>query len=200
MSRVFPILVALIGCAFPTLANAAVTVRVDMTSQTMTVDATTGESYAWKISTGRVGYRTPNGTYRPQRLERFWRSRTYGMAPMPHSIFFHGGYAIHGTDEVRRLGRPASHGCIRLSPGNAAELYAMVQGYGRGATRIVVTGSAAQADGAGALPERRAPAARFARPRSEPAPIRPRLAPPRGFEDDFEEEPYPPVFPRWLFD
>lgn len=39
---------------------------------------------------------------------------------MPHSIFFHGGYAIHGSYEINRLGGPASHGCIRLHPANAA--------------------------------------------------------------------------------
>lgn len=191
MSRVFPILVALIGCAFPTLANAAVTVRVDMTSQTMTVDATTGESYAWKISTGRVGYRTPNGTYRPQRLERFWRSRTYGMAPMPHSIFFHGGYAIHGTDEVRRLGRPASHGCIRLSPGNAAALFGLVQRHSMTATRIVIAGAPREFDGA--------PAPRV---REEPrlAPVRRPVRPLPLYEDDeYGPEPLPPPGPGYYY-
>ena len=49
---------------------------------------------------------------------------------MPHSIVFYRQYAIHGTTEVGSLGRPASHGCVRLSPSNAATLFAMVQRQG----------------------------------------------------------------------
>jgi hypothetical protein len=93
------------------------------------------------VSTGRWGYSTPNGSYRPQRLERKWFSRKYDMSPMPYSIFFDGGYAIHGSYEVSRLGRPASHGCIRLSPSNASVLFALVKDR-TDDTRIVVTGEA----------------------------------------------------------
>ena len=57
-------------------------------------------------------------------------SAKYGNAPMPHSIFFHGQYAIHGTMAVGNLGRPASHGCVRISPANAATLFAMVERQG----------------------------------------------------------------------
>jgi lipoprotein-anchoring transpeptidase ErfK/SrfK len=64
-------------------------------------------------------------------------SRKYDNAPMPHSIFFKGGYAIHGTNHVGMLGRPASHGCVRLSPANASILYAIV-GKDRGSTTIRV--------------------------------------------------------------
>jgi hypothetical protein len=137
----------LAGCLGAASASeAAVTVRVDITNQTMSVNATSGEAYDWKISTGRLGYRTPNGVYRPQRLERFWRSRRYGMAPMPHSIFFRGGYAIHGTTETNRLGRPASHGCIRLHPAHAATLFSLVQRHSRADTRIIITGAARDRD------------------------------------------------------
>ncbi|HEU4357174.1 MAG TPA: L,D-transpeptidase [Xanthobacteraceae bacterium] len=83
--------------------------------------------YRWVVSTGRAGYGTPSGTYRPQRMERTWFSKEYYNSPMPHSIFFHGGYAIHGSYEIRRLGGPASHGCIRLHPANAATLFALVK-------------------------------------------------------------------------
>ena len=80
---------------------------------------------------------TPVGTFRPQRLEPIWYSRKYDNAPMPHAIFFLGGYAIHGTYATRWLGRPASHGCVRLNPGNAAKLYSLVS-EARGSTTIVV--------------------------------------------------------------
>jgi len=91
-------------------------------------------------STGRAGYGTPSGTYRPQRLERTWFSKEYYNSPMPHSIFFHSGYAIHGSYEISRLGGPASHGCIRLHPQNAATLFAVVKQQGADFTTIVVSG------------------------------------------------------------
>jgi hypothetical protein len=121
-------------------ANAAIVVRVDKSSQTMRVIVDGEHRHTWAVSTGRAGYNTPVGTYNPQRLERNWRSRKYGMAPMPHSIFFRGGYAIHGTNMVGRLGRVDSHGCIRLAPANARVLFDMVAAR-RGATRIVIEGS-----------------------------------------------------------
>jgi len=57
---------------------------------------------------------------------------------MPYSVFFRGGYAIHGTGYVKSLGRPVSHGCVRLHPRNAATLYRLVRSYGMGNTRIVI--------------------------------------------------------------
>ncbi len=127
-------LLAGLGCA-----EAAVVITVDKSSQRLTVAIDGAERYEWPVSTARWGYSTPNGTYRPERLARKWYSRKYDWSPMPHSIFFHGGYAIHGSYEIRHLGRPASHGCIRLLPKNAAVLFKIVQA-NRGDTTIVVTG------------------------------------------------------------
>jgi hypothetical protein len=121
-------------------AKADVVVHVDKTSQRLSVSVDGKPLYEWPVSTARWGYNTPNGTYRPERLEKSWYSRKYDMSPMPHSIFFDGGYAIHGSYEVSHLGRPASHGCIRLSPSHAATLFALVQQH-RGETNILVTGS-----------------------------------------------------------
>ncbi|WP_338692692.1 L,D-transpeptidase [Bradyrhizobium sp. 26S5] len=72
-------------------------------------------------------------------LARRWYSRKYYNSPMPHSIFFHRGFAIHGTYELTRLGGPASHGCVRLHPSHAAQLYGLVERNGRGGTRIQIT-------------------------------------------------------------
>ena len=66
-------------------------------------------------------------------------SRKYDNSPMPNSIFFLGGYAIHGTGYIKSLGRPASHGCIRLHPQNAAKLFSLVKKYGMRSTRITIT-------------------------------------------------------------
>jgi lipoprotein-anchoring transpeptidase ErfK/SrfK len=119
-------------------AAAEVLITVDKSSQRMTVAVDGAERYAWPVSTGLAGG-PPAGAYRPERLERTWYSHLFGMAPMPHSIFFRGPYAIHGTTVVSRLGRRASHGCVRLHPANAATLFALVKEQGPANTRIVIS-------------------------------------------------------------
>jgi hypothetical protein len=141
MRRVLGILAALFLSAFAGAAHAGVDVRVDIPAQRMSVTTTDGEAYDWKISSGRKGFRSPNGVYRPTRLEKNWYSRKYGGA-MPYSVFFRGGYAIHGTGAVGALGRPASHGCIRLHPADAAKLFALVKKHGSSQTRIALHGAA----------------------------------------------------------
>ncbi len=74
----------------------------------------------------------------PERLERTWYSSKYHNSPMPYSTFFDGGYSIHGSDEVSHIGRPASHGCIRLHPRNAAVLFSPVRTHP--GDRIVIQG------------------------------------------------------------
>lgn len=120
-------------------AAAMVTARIDLSTQTMYVSIGGRATYSWPVSTARKGYVTPTGIYRPTRLHRMWRSRKYDNAPMPYSIFFRGGYAIHGTTAIRSLGRPASHGCIRLAPANAATLFNLVNTHGSANTKIVIT-------------------------------------------------------------
>jgi hypothetical protein len=135
--------VVILGAALVTIhdAQAHVVIHVDKSTQRMTVSVDGERRYSFVVSTARAGYSTPNGTYHPERLERKWFSKRYYNSPMPHSIFFHGGYAIHGSYEISRLGGPASHGCIRLHPEDAAELYALVQRQGMGDTTIVVSGA-----------------------------------------------------------
>jgi lipoprotein-anchoring transpeptidase ErfK/SrfK len=111
-------------------AQAHVDINIDLTSQTMTVYSGTGETYLWPISSGRAGYPTPRGVFRPRALYTMVRSAKYGNAPMPRSISFYGQHAIHGTNAVGNLGRLASHGCIRISPANAPTLFAMVERQG----------------------------------------------------------------------
>jgi lipoprotein-anchoring transpeptidase ErfK/SrfK len=146
-SRAFPIrlavAVATVLAAAP--VRASVVIEVDKSSQQMSVAVDGVTRYRWAVSTARAGYSTPSGTYHPERIERTWFSREYYNSPMPHSIFFHNGYAIHGSYEISRLGGPASHGCVRLHPSNAATLYALVSREGLGATTIVVTGHGAGA-------------------------------------------------------
>ena len=140
MRIVIPCVAIALSLAGFARAEAAVVITVNKTTQRISVAVDGADRYEWPVSTARWGYRTPNGSYRPQRLARKWFSHKYHMSPMPYSIFFHGGYAIHGSYEVSRLGRPASHGCIRLLPSHAAVLFKLVSA-NRGDTRIVVTGS-----------------------------------------------------------
>jgi lipoprotein-anchoring transpeptidase ErfK/SrfK len=122
----------------PRTASAGVTVEIDVGSQTMEVYVDGDLRHEWRVSTGRRGHETPGGSYGVKRLEAEWYSREYDDAPMPHAIFFRGGYAIHGTYDTKRLGSRASHGCVRLAPGNAAKLFNLVSRQGRGNTRISI--------------------------------------------------------------
>lgn len=122
-----------------TKSASAVEIRIDISSQSMAVNVNGWPYGRWKVSTARDGYYTPRGSWRPYVLKKMHYSRKYDNSPMPHSIFFLGGYAIHGTNYLKSLGRPASHGCVRLAPQNAAKLYSLVQKHGLRSTRITIT-------------------------------------------------------------
>jgi len=115
--------------ASPAPATAKVEIRVDLTRQQMTVTKNRETPIVWKISSGRAGFETPTGNFVVQRLDADHLSDEYDQAPMPYAIFFSRGLAIHGTYE-RGLGRPASHGCVRLSIEHARELFDWVERYG----------------------------------------------------------------------
>ncbi len=129
----------------PVNADARVVINVDKTQQRMLVIVNGAPAYAFDVSTGRDNFSTPSGVFAPQRLARSWFSSKYYNSPMPYSIFFHKGYAIHGSNEISKLGGPASHGCIRLHPQNAASLFELVNAAGPENTTIVVTGDSAMA-------------------------------------------------------
>lgn len=123
-------------------AQADVLVNISKSQQRAAVMINGIEAYRWPISTGVRGHDTPAGKFRPQRLERHWYSRQYQMTPMPYAVFFHRGYAVHGTMEAYNLGHVASHGCVRLRPDNAAILYSLVRRQGISNTKIVVMNGA----------------------------------------------------------
>jgi lipoprotein-anchoring transpeptidase ErfK/SrfK len=128
--------VAIAMLALSGAARADILVKVDKSSQRMSVIVNGENRYTWPVSTGIYG--TPSGTFRPQSLARYHRSTIYNNAPMPYSIFYDGNFAIHGTTHVSRLGGRASKGCIRLHPSNAAILFSLVQKEGFGNTRISI--------------------------------------------------------------
>jgi lipoprotein-anchoring transpeptidase ErfK/SrfK len=128
---------AIAAAAMAAPAAAEVVITVDKSTQQMSVMVDGYQRYEWPVSTGLHGG-PPSGTFHPERMERMWYSHAFGMAPMPHSIFFRGPFAIHGTTIVSRLGHPASHGCVRLHPDNASTLFDLVNQEGPAHTRIVI--------------------------------------------------------------
>lgn len=115
--------------------------RINLSTQTMVVQANGKTLHTWKVSTGAPGYATPPGTFKPGWMAQMWRSRQYDDAPMPYSVFFNGGIAVHGTMNPGSLGRAASHGCVRLATSNAAVFYKLVTRHGMAQTRIIVHGN-----------------------------------------------------------
>ena len=133
------IAVFVLAVGLPSTSMAASLVaKVDVSSQTMTVIRYGEVIHRWPVSTARKGKYTPRGSYSPQSLSRYHKSSLYNNAPMPYSIFFRGNYAVHGTNQTNRLGRPASAGCVRLHTSNAAKLFSLVKQHGFKDTRIVV--------------------------------------------------------------
>ncbi|MCP8893682.1 L,D-transpeptidase [Shinella daejeonensis] len=140
MRRVLLVLSAILLVQFQAVSASAATLvaRVSVSGQTMTVSQNGVVKYRWPVSTGRKGYGTPKGTWSAKWLSRNHRSRKYNNAPMPFAVFYNGGYAVHATYDTKRLGRPASHGCVRLHPDNAATFFRLARAAGLANTRIVV--------------------------------------------------------------
>jgi lipoprotein-anchoring transpeptidase ErfK/SrfK len=125
----------------PKKVGSAVLIDINKAKQEMTVFLDGIEKYRWPVSTGRAGYSTPSGTYTATSMNEIWYSKQWDNSPMPHSIFFiKDGHAIHGSYEVKNLGKPVSHGCVRISPENATTLYALVKDNGLENTQVVLTG------------------------------------------------------------
>lgn len=122
---------AWIGFSYPAHANeGGLVVVVDISEQQMTVFQDGEKRYKWIVSTARRGKITPRGRWTAKWLSRHHRSSRYKGAPMPYSIFYNGNFAVHGTNQIKKLGRPASAGCIRLHPQNAAVLFSLTKDYG----------------------------------------------------------------------
>jgi hypothetical protein len=129
-----------------TQAKAELLIRVDKSTQQMTVTRDGHAMYRWPVSTGIAKYDTPDGDFRPFRMEKEHFSKEWDDAPMPYSIFFtKQGHAIHGTNHTS-IGRPASHGCVRLSVAHAAQLWELVTAEGMNKTKVVLTGELPTSD------------------------------------------------------
>ena len=121
---------------------AAVRISVNLTTQRLTVEGPEVNK-VFKISSGLAPkYGTPGSgkCFAPDFIEVMHYSSLYNKAPMPNSVFFNGNIAIHGTAAEHLLGKPASHGCIRLSKADAKTLYDVVKANGKSNASICVEG------------------------------------------------------------
>jgi hypothetical protein len=174
---------AALAISFAASAQAAIAINIDKNAQRMTV-AVDGETrYVWPVSTGRLGYETPNGNFKINRVDADHQSQEWDGAPMPYTMFFDlRGHAIHGFSDVKHLGLPVSHGCVRLAPTNAATLFALVQSQGMKEATVVISGQTpARGD---EMVRRRAPVEQAA---VQPAPVAPpgydyQPAPPQPYD------------------
>ena len=164
------LLAAALAMSFAAAAHANVVVNIDKSTQSMTVSVDGTQQYVWPVSTGRAGYDTPNGTFKPNRMDADHLSQEWDNAPMPHAIFFDlNGHAIHGFFDVKHLGLAVSHGCVRLSPDHAATLFALVKAEGMAQTTVVVSGRT-PAGGSPEMARRQPPVEQTS---AEPMPIAP---------------------------
>jgi lipoprotein-anchoring transpeptidase ErfK/SrfK len=125
----------------PSTKGSSILIAIDKTTQKMLVFIDGTKKYDWRVSTGRPGYSTPSGTYTATSMNEVWYSKEWDNAPMPHAIFFMtDGHAVHGSYEVKSLGKPVSHGCVRIAPKNATTLYALVEKNGLKNTQVALTG------------------------------------------------------------
>jgi lipoprotein-anchoring transpeptidase ErfK/SrfK len=121
---------------------AEVRIKVDLSAQRLTMDVD-GSSQVFKISSGLAPEHATPGSgrcFRPDFMESMHYSSLYNKAPMPNSVFFNGNIAMHGTEAVKLLGQPASHGCVRLSKADSRIIFEAVLAHGRANTSVCVTG------------------------------------------------------------
>jgi hypothetical protein len=136
-----PLFGAVLCASIAAPASANILITIDKSAQQMSVAVDGAQRYVWPVSTGRPGYDTPSGNYKPNRMDADHFSQEWDNAPMPHAIFFDlDGHAIHGFFDVKHLGRAVSHGCVRLSPDHAQTLFGLVKTEGMSETKVVVAG------------------------------------------------------------
>ncbi len=139
MIRLFAAVLCLMLAAPVFAGDGQIVARVSISEQKIRIFQDGAHLYTWPVSTAKAPKITPTGTFTPEFLSRDHRSSRYNNAPMPFAIFYRGNYAIHGTDQIKRLGNPASKGCVRLHPDNARVLFTMVRESGMQNTRVIIT-------------------------------------------------------------
>jgi lipoprotein-anchoring transpeptidase ErfK/SrfK len=100
---------------------------IDVNLSTQTVTAYSGQTAlrSFIVSTGIWRYPTVVGTFRVYVKYAATRMRGpgYDLSNVPYTMYFHRGYALHGTYWHNNFGTPMSHGCINLKTPDAQWLY-----------------------------------------------------------------------------
>lgn len=121
--------------------------RVEKSEQRMYLYVNGSLYGTFATSTGIPGRDTPNFDRHPDgRIYERYTSTKFpggdydGLGNMPYAVFITGGFAIHGTGRGNwpKLGRVASHGCIRIHPDNARLFNSLARQYGSANTWITV--------------------------------------------------------------
>jgi lipoprotein-anchoring transpeptidase ErfK/SrfK len=94
------------------------------------VNLTTQRLIAWEgnkpmraviVSTGKAETPTLTGTFEVQ--SKHWSARMqgddYDVPDVPYTMYYDGGYAIHGAYWHNRFGTPVSHGCVNVAVDHA---------------------------------------------------------------------------------
>ncbi|MGH6670359.1 MAG: L,D-transpeptidase [Xanthobacteraceae bacterium] len=163
---------------FASAAHANIVISINKGTQRMLVSVDGQTRYDWRVSTGRAGYNTPSGVFKINRMDPDHHSKEYDNAFMPDSMFFDlHGHAIHGFSDTPHLGMAVSHGCVRLSPANAAVLYSLVKQEGTGNTTVEISGHIPGRSGP-LMARRQAPNEEAA---NEPMPIAPGYGQQQGY-------------------
>ena len=139
LRRIFPVSLIALFLVWTAAANATIRAHIDISDQRLDLYVDGEKTESWAVSTGLRSGWTPTGKFQPYWLHRHHRSSLFSGAPMPYSVFFSGHYAIHGTNQLKQLGSPASHGCVRLDPKNAAVLFNLILAHSKKATVIEIT-------------------------------------------------------------
>jgi L,D-transpeptidase catalytic domain len=175
---------------FASAARADILINIDKSTQHMTVAVDGSQRYDWPVSTGRPGYDTPDGNFKPNRMDADHFSQEWDNAPMPHAIFIDlKGHAIHGFFDVKHLGLPVSHGCIRLSPDHAATLFDLVKQQGMANTKVVIAGRTPGGDN-GPVARSRLPVNETAYSPAPPSAQQPMPIAPDGSQQGYGQQGY----------
>ncbi len=77
------------------------------------------------VAIGKPSTPTVKGTFRVYAKYRSinMSGAGYYQPRVPHTMFFYGGYAIHGAYWHKKFGQSVSHGCVNLNLTDAAWLY-----------------------------------------------------------------------------
>lgn len=111
-------------------------IEVNLSRQRLTAWENGRRVYSTVISSGKRSTPTRRGVFAIQTKYRYktMRGRGYVAPNVPYTMFYSGGYAIHGAYWHNRFGTPVSHGCVNLPVSQARRLYS----WASVGTRVVV--------------------------------------------------------------